>query len=766
MSLKSSIAAWATGLGLLVLAGAAAAGPALIPWPVTMAVRPGAFTVSNGTAVCAAGEAAATGAQLTALVKAMRGLDLKAGCAAKGTIHLVLSATAPVSDPEGYSLDADQTGITVSARTTAGLYYGAVTLAQLASGDDAFGRPARIGGTHIADYPRFRWRGLMLDPARHFLPVADVRTMIDQMAQHKLNVLHIHLTDDQGWRIEIKRYPDLTRVGGWRTPPSNGGPDKTGMDSETQPYGGFYTQDDIRGIVAYAAARHITVVPELDMPGHAQAAVAGHPALSVTGQTPRVSADWGVNPYLYNTDADSIAFVENVLDEVMALFPSTYIHLGGDEAVKDQWRDSPKIQAQMKALGITSEDAMQSWFMDQIGGYLAAHGRRMVGWDEILDGGVPPSATVMSWRGNAGAIKAARLDHDVIVATQYLDNLQTARNDEPAGRMGILPLAQVYAFDAMPNQLTAAQARHVLGGQANLWSEYLMSPWYVQNAAFPRVDAASEALWTPAAEKSWSGFLSRLPAQFARYRRQSVHYSDLAFAAAMDLPDGRNAALPAGGGKVVLANQTGFGDIRYTLDGREPTKTSSLYAAPLDLKLGATIKAAVFAPDGAVLAPARSFRFDAGTLRTRETGDLTACGSGDLGLRVPLTPDSPATAPVYDIDIFDDCFAYPDARLDGIRTIAVDVARLARNYGLAHDQSKVKSHPGRTRFGELVICLDTCDTGRELARLPLGDPATTPNRQTLTAAIPQMDGTHTVSLLFTAPISGPFYGVGAVRLEP
>lgn len=747
-------------LALTLCGEACAKAPTLIPWPAKVAVGEGHFTVDHSTPICATGDATRTAGQLRALVKTLRGLDLSASGCAKPHIDLSLSEKTG-DNPESYRLSVTRTGVRITAGTETGLYYGAMTLAQLLSPDDHMGAPVVLDDVTIDDAPRFGWRGLMLDPARHFLPVADVKTIIDQMGQHKLNVLHIHLTDDQGWRIEIKRYPDLTRVGAWRTPPSNGGP-----GSESQPYGGFYTQDDIRDIVAYAAERHITVVPELDMPGHAQAAVAGHPALSVSGQTPQVSGDWGVNPYLYNTDADSLTFVKNVLDEVMALFPSTYIHLGGDEAVKDQWRESPKIQAQMKALGITSEDAMQSWFMEQMGAYLAAHGRRMVGWDEILDGGIPPSATIMSWRGNAGAIKAARLDHDVVVSTLYLDNLQTARNDEPAGRLGILPLAQVYDFDAMPNQLTAAQSRHVLGGQANLWSEYLMSPWYVQNAAFPRMDAAAEAFWTPAAEKSWSGFLSRLPAQFARYRRQSVHYSDLAFAAGMDLPGGRDAALESGEAKVSLGNQTGFGDIRYTLDDSEPTTQSSLYAAPIDLKFGTTIKAAVYSPDGATLAAVRSFGFDAEALRTRATGDLTACGGGDLGLRVPLTPDSPATAPVYDIDIFDDCVAYPEARLDGIRTIHVDVARLARNYGLAHDQSKVKSYPSQTKFGELVVLLDNCETGQELARLPLGDPATTPNQQGLTAAIAPVTGIHTVCLLFTAPISGPFYGVGGVRLEP
>jgi len=747
-------------LSVLTLGGAAAAEPALIPWPAQIVPSAGHFTVDQSTPICATEAAAQTADQLRALVKTVRGLDLPASGCMRPHIALVLSEKAG-DTPEGYSLRVTRSGVRISARTEAGLYYGAMTLAQLLSPDNRFGAPVSLAGMTINDAPRFAWRGLMLDPARHFLPVAEVRTIIDQMGQHKLNVLHLHLTDDQGWRIEIKRYPDLTKVGAWRRPPSNGGP-----GSETEPYGGFYTQDDIRGIVAYAAARHITVVPELDMPGHAQAAVAGHPALSVSGQTAQVSADWGVNPYLYNTDTDSIAFVENVLAEVMDLFPSTYIHLGGDEAVKDQWRDSPKIQAQMKALGVTSEDAMQSWFMEQIGQYLAAHGRRMVGWDEILDGGVPPSATVMSWRGNAGAIKAARLDHDVVVSTLYLDNLQSARNDEPAGRLGILPLAQVYDFDAMPTVLTAAQSRHVLGAQVNLWSEYLLSPWYVENAAFPRVDAASEAFWTPASAKGWASFLRRLPVQFERYRRQSVHYSDLAFAADFGLPGGRDDALRNGGAKLTLGNQTGFGDIHYTLDGSAPGLASPRYSAPLDLRLGTTVKAAVFSQQGDLLAAERTYRFDAATLRTRASSELTACGSGDLGLRVPLTSDSPATAPVYDIDIFDDCFEYPQARLDRVRSIEVDMARLARNYGLAHDQSQVKSHDQQTRFGELVLSLDSCETGQVLARISLGDPATTANRQTLSAVVPATSGVHTVCLLFASPIAGPFYAIDEVRLKP
>jgi hexosaminidase len=268
-----------------------------------------------------------------------------------------------VTNAEGYTLDVSAKGVRIEARAEAGLFYGAMTAAQLLSAGTAYGAPVRLGGIHIEDFPRFSWRGLMLDPARHFLPAADVKQIIDQ---HKLNVLHLHLTDDQGWRIEIKRYPELTKIGAWRTPPSNGGP-----GSETQAYGGFYTQPELRDIVAYAAARHITVVPEIDLPGHAQAAVAARPQIGVTGERPTVSNDWGINPYLFSTSEESLTFLKNVLDEVMALFPGKYIHLGGDEAIKDQWQASPTIQAQMKRLGIADEHALQSWFMEQLGRYLA-----------------------------------------------------------------------------------------------------------------------------------------------------------------------------------------------------------------------------------------------------------------------------------------------------------------------------------------------------------------------------------------------------------
>ena len=752
------------GLAGAVLFGsvvARATEPSLIPWPAEVESVPGIFTVDAQTPVCATGLAANVAKRFQATVKAVQGLDLETpGCRRAG-ITLVVSEAAPVADPEGYSLDVDAKGMRIVARTEAGLYYGAMTAAQLLSTGAPHSSSVRLSGIHIEDFPRFKWRGLMLDPARHFLPVADVETIIEQMGQHKLNVLQLRLSDDQGWRIEIKRYPELTKIGAWRARPSNGGP-----GSETGVYGGFYTQEDIREIVAYAAARHISVVPEIDLPGHAQAVVAAHPQLSVTGERPAVSSDWGVNLYLYNTNSDSLAFVENVIDEILALFPGKYVHLGGDEAIKDQWRASPAIQAQMKTLGIASEDAMQSWFMEQIGSYLAEHGRSMVGWDEILEGGVPPSATVMSWRGTQGAITAARLGHDVVLApapTLYFDNLQSSRDDEPAGRLSIASLSQVYNFDIMPSVLSTEEGLHVLGGQGSLWSEYLLSDWYFQHAAFPRVDALSESVWTQPARMSWAGFLERLSVQMQRYRRQAVAAADSAFAVNFEVVGERNAAVEKGGGAVELANQTAFGTIRYTLDGSEPDPQAKPYTAPLALNLGAVIKAAAFSDDGLPLAAARTYEFNADTLLTRSSNQLEACPGDNLRLRLPLTPDSPAIAPVYDVDLLQSCYIYPKALLSGVTALKFSIVRLARNFALANHKNQLKAYPARTRFGELVVYQDHCESGPELARIVLPDPARSEARQSVATEIAPTLAEHDLCLIFTVPIKGPLYAVGEVK---
>jgi hexosaminidase len=755
------------GILLLISSTTTAAEPSIIPRPVKLTSTIGSFTVDEKTTLCAATDAERAAAdQLQAVVKAVLGIDLDArGCERAG-IALALSPTTAVVDAEGYTLDVSITGVRIEARAAAGLYYGAMTLSQLLSGGATYGVPVQLAGVHVEDFPRFKWRGLMLDSARHFFPVADVRKMLDQMGQHKLNVLHLHLTDDQGWRIEIRRYPELTRIGAWRTPPTTGGAAR-----ETGVYGGFYTQEDIRDIVRYAAARHITIVPEIDLPGHAQAVVAAHPQLSVPGNQPKVSSDWGVNHYLYNTNEYSLAFVQNVLDEVMQLFPGKYVHLGGDEAIKDQWQASPAVQSQMKALGLASENELQNWFMQQLGRYLADHDRIMVGWDEILDGPVPADATVMSWRGTQGAITAARLGHKVVMSPApalYFDNLQSRRDDEPAGRLSVVPLSQVYNFEVVPAVLSAEEGRRVLGAQANLWSEYLPSSWHLQHAAFPRVDALSEAVWTAPWRMSWADFLARIPAQMQRYRRQGIAVADSAFAVDFQLIHGRNAALQARTDEAVLFNQTGFGEIRYTLDGSVPTPQSKLYVAPLVLELEAVIKAAAFSDEGSPLAAERTYYFNADTLLTRSSNQLHACPGDNLGLRLPPTPDSPAVAPVFNVNLLNSCYIYPQALLAGVMTLRVDIARLPRNFGLANRKNQVKSYPARTPFGELVIYQDRCETSAEIARAALADPVKSDSRQSLDIPISTSaaagSGEHDLCFIFTGPANGPLYAIDDVKL--
>ncbi|HET8764360.1 MAG TPA: family 20 glycosylhydrolase, partial [Rhodanobacter sp.] len=567
------------------------------------------------------------------------------------------------------------------------------------------------------------------------------------------------LTDDQGWRIEIKRYPELTKIGAWRTPPD------AGKYGEPQRYGGFYTQEQIRAVVAYAAARHVTIVPELDMPGHAQAAVASYPQLGVTGKRPAVSVDWGVNPYLYNVNDDTFTFIDNVLDEVMALFPSKYIHVGGDEAIKDQWRASPAVQAKMRQLGITSEDALQGWFIGRVGQYLEQHGRKLIGWDEILDGdNLPKDATVMSWRGIDGAIKAALTGHDVVMSPApalYLDNLQSTLPDEFAGRAGPETLQDVYAFQPIPSVLDAAQAKHVLGIQANIWTEHMPTMVHVDHAAFPRLDALSEVAWSPAASNDWKGFLARLPAQLARYRAQDIPYADSAFAVVADVD--RNVALATGKATLTLANQADFGTIHYTLDGSTPTATSPRYAGPINVKLPTTVRAASFA-DGSELAAPRERVLSHPALLSLPGTALANCPGSNFRLRVQPLPDAASTQPTYAVNVFDTCQVYPPTVMDGVSTIHVDAARLPRNFALAHEQKLVVSRPHTTRYGELVVHVDRCD-GAVLATMPLPDPTRSGRQFELSAKLPAPSGEHALCLIYTAPIDGPLYAIGRVALK-
>jgi len=426
-----------------------------------------------------------------------------------------------VRNAEGYTLDVGPRRIVVAASDPRGLFYGAVTLWQLSTSGSA-----TVPAVHIVDSPRFAWRGLMLDSARHYQSPEFILQFIDWMALHKLNVFHWHLTDDQAWRLEIKKYPRLTSVGAWRVPA--GAVPASDIDPTTgrpRLYGGFYSQETVRKIVAHAAERHVTVVPEIDMPGHATAAVVAYPRLASIVPAPAVvPSDWGVYSNLYNADEGTFEFLENVLAEVVQLFPGPFVHVGGDEAVKDQWKASPHIQERIRELGVSNEEGLQRYFVERIGKFLTAHHRRLIGWDEILEGGIPHDATIMSWRGVDGAYAAGRGGHDAVLSpspTLYFDNRQSASDTQP-GRGHVTSLEDVYKFDPMPASLAPEQRQHILGLQANIWTEHIRTEERVEYMTFPRAAAVAEVGWSAAGSLNWDDFLRRLPAQMHRYEQMGI----------------------------------------------------------------------------------------------------------------------------------------------------------------------------------------------------------------------------------------------------
>ncbi|MDX2543684.1 beta-N-acetylhexosaminidase [Streptomyces sp. WI04-05B] len=514
----------------------------VIPAPGTVRdVRSaGGFVFDENTVIDAGPGTEATARWLRNVLGAATGLALPPGAGDDGeTVRLrVLPEDAGHLGPEGYKLYVSGDDITIHGGGPAGVFWGAQTLRQLL-GPDAYrrapvtpGRQWLVPGTFVEDTPRFRWRGLMLDVARHFMPKEGVLRYLDLMAAHKLNVLHFHLTDDQGWRVEIKRYPRLTEVGSWRARTKFG--HRASPLWEEKPHGGYYTQDDIREIVAYAAERHIRVVPEIDVPGHSQAAIAAYPELGNTDVIDTTSLSvwdtWGINKNVLAPTDNTLRFFEGVFEEVLGLFPGEFVHVGGDECPKDQWRQSPTAQARVRELGLADEDALQSWFIGHLDKWLTARGRRLIGWDEILEGGLAPGAAVSSWRGYAGGITAARAGHDVVMCPEqqvYLDHRQHDGPDEPVPIGYVRTLEDVFRFEPVPPELGPQEALHVLGTQANLWTEVMEDAGRVDYQAFPRLAAFAEVAWSalPApAERDFADFERRMTAHYGRLDALGVGY--------------------------------------------------------------------------------------------------------------------------------------------------------------------------------------------------------------------------------------------------
>ncbi|MCL5280784.1 MAG: family 20 glycosylhydrolase [Planctomycetes bacterium] len=525
------------GLGLWV---AVAAGQTLsiIPLPVSLEQQDGSFLITSSTCVVAQGPAANEAAKLVEVLAPALGHRLRLvqnSPPAQDSIQLKIEPSLRDGlGEEGYELEATTTAVMIRAAAPAGLFYGIQTLRQLLpaaifSKQKVEGVPGTVPCVRITDHPRFAWRGLLIDPARHFIPVADVEQYLDTMALHKFNHLQVHFTDDQGWRIEIKKYPQLTQTGAWM--------DFTtivqGNKMENHRPGGFYTQEDIRHLVRYAAERYITIVPEIEMPAHTGAAIVSYPQIGL--YPARLNAlptekRWTAHEGVLAPRPQTVTFMQDVLTEVMDLFPSKYIHIGGDEANIEHWKKCEEMQRLIREMKLKDESELHSWFIRQMDTFLTAHGRRLIGWDEILQGGLAPGAAVMSWRGEAGGITAARAGHDVVMAPTshtYFDYYQGPSTTEPKAIGGDLPLEKVYQYEPIPAALNADQARHVLGGQAQLWGEYISNQKHRFYMTYPRAAAMAEVVWSPRESRNWGQFLARLNSHLARLKALGVNYRPL-----------------------------------------------------------------------------------------------------------------------------------------------------------------------------------------------------------------------------------------------
>jgi hexosaminidase len=507
---------------------------AIIPQPVHVEPQKGYFTMDTRTVILTDDHSFQEAREVRRILSVITGYDLQVCTGERpGTKSIEIHVGPSYRDlgEEGYQLTATPEKVYIRAPHTSGLFYGAQTFMQLLKLNDEHDRSAdtfHVPCVDIRDYPRFSWRGAMLDVSRHFMPPEFLKKFIDLLAMHKLNTLHIHLTDDQGWRIEIKKYPKLTEVGAWREETLIGHRLDTPQRFDGIPHGGYYTQVTLREIVKYAEDRHITIVPEIDMPGHTQAAIASYPALGTTTENVSVSTTWGISKNILNPSEETIRFMQDVIEEVLQLFPSNYIHLGGDEVDPEQWRCDPYVQARMEALNLKDEKELYGFFMLRMADFLRKHNRRLVAWDEILEGKPAKEIVVMSWRGFEGGMEAARRGNDVVMTPKewtYFDTYQSAdRLQEPLAIGGHLPLDKVYSFEPIPEGLSTDEASHILGAQGQLWTEYMPNDRHVEYMAFPRLSALAEVLWTPKEGRDYESFLRRLQPCLRRLKSLGVNY--------------------------------------------------------------------------------------------------------------------------------------------------------------------------------------------------------------------------------------------------
>ncbi|WP_421829109.1 family 20 glycosylhydrolase [Larkinella sp.] len=597
----------------------------IIPKPAQTELRDGRFVFSNETTV----RFPPNNAELKTLAEnfirqfqAAAGFSLRTENRPAVTSTGTFLAFVPVPDAnlgdEGYRIDVTATTITIEATKPAGFFYAVQSLYQLLPSEifaTKLVKPSvnwSIPACRIEDKPRYRYRGLHLDVARHFFPVSFIKKYIDLLALHKFNTFHWHLTDDQGWRIEIKKYPKLTQVGSRRKETLIGHYyESDPQQFDGQSYGGFYTQDEVREVVRYAKSKYVTIIPEIEMPGHALAILAAYPEFGCSGGPYETATKWGIFTDVLCPYDRTFTFLQDVLTEVMTLFPGPYIHIGGDECPKISWQKSPFCQNLMKKLKLKNENQLQSYFISRIDKWVTSKGWKTIGWDEILEGNSPairvsPGATVMSWRGIEGGLRAARQNHDVIMTPGnflYLDHYQADRSQEPLAFGRFTPLEKTYSYDPTPVDLPVAAQKHLIGAQANVWTEYLKTADQVEYMVWPRAAAVAEVVWTPLDQKNWPDFTRRLPALFKRLDALGVSYSRAYYdvvAEAHPQPDGTL--------QVSLTTQEETAEIRYSTDGSTPTAQSVRYDHPLNLTKPTTVKT-VAVKKGVVIGDVQAWDF-------------------------------------------------------------------------------------------------------------------------------------------------------------
>lgn len=570
--------------------------PALIPLPVEVKQSAGVFDLNPSTKIVIENKAVTGLAALfNGYVTALGGKQLPVVPAAPAYNFILLALDpASITHKEGYRLQVNEKSIRCTGHDAAGVMYGLQTLRQLWS---VSGNSIKVPACTVNDYPRFGYRGMALDVSRHIFPVTFIKKYIDLLALYKFNTFHWHLTDDQGWRIEIKKYPKLQSVAAWRNETLIGHKKELPHRFDGKRYGGYYTQQQIKEVVRHAASRHITIIPEIEMPGHASAALAAYPFLGCTGGPYKTATFWGVFDDVFCAGNDStFTFLQNVLDEVMALFPSTFIHIGGDECPKTRWTVCTKCRQRKQALGLANEHALQSYFVQRMEKYLNGKGRQIIGWDEILEGGLAPNATVMSWRGEEGGRAAIAQNHRVIMTPEshcYFDYYQSLYKEEPLAAGGFTPLQKVYGYEPLAAGTDTLQTKYLAGVEGQAWSEYFTSEAKAVYMIFPRALALAELAWTPKAQRNYNDFLQRLRSQKEGMQMAGLHYpahvDDITF-----------NATTLQNNTVQMSLQTSLpgAAIRYTTNNSVPTKQSELYTAPVALTKTGTLKALVFDKQG------------------------------------------------------------------------------------------------------------------------------------------------------------------------